>query len=59
MYEKDQQNRTIKDLIWLLFDTALLTSGFSLEKPTMFSGRIHKMISLGLQFEEEGDEDDK
>jgi molecular chaperone HtpG len=39
-------------LIWLLFETSLLSSGFSLDDPNSFSGRIHRMIKFALNVED-------
>merc|ERR1711890_211095 len=46
--ESDKNDKPIKDLIVLLFETSLLASGFNLEDPAVHATRIHRMIKLGL-----------
>mmetsp|Transcript_25151 Transcript_25151/g.41908 ORF Transcript_25151/g.41908 Transcript_25151/m.41908 type:complete len:121 (-) Transcript_25151:70-432(-) len=57
--DADSKDKTVKDLIWLLFDTSLLVSGFALEEPNTFAGRLHRMIKLGLSLDEDAADDDE
>mmetsp|Transcript_30352 Transcript_30352/g.81619 ORF Transcript_30352/g.81619 Transcript_30352/m.81619 type:complete len:299 (-) Transcript_30352:98-994(-) len=46
--EGDVEDSTVKEVAHLLYETAAIDSGFTLDDPAAFSQRIHRMITLGL-----------
>jgi len=54
--DADKNDKSIKDLIVLLYETSLLSSGFTLEDPQNHSKRIHRMVKLGLGVDDDDDE---
>jgi molecular chaperone HtpG len=55
-FDKDKSDPTIKDLVWLLYESAVIGSGFTLENPMNFTKRLNKIINLGLGVEDDEEE---
>ena len=55
--ESGADSKMLKDLVHLIYDVTLQSSGFNLEDPSTFSKRIFKVINIGLGVNDDDNED--
>ncbi len=53
----ENKEQSVKDIAWLLYEITLLSSGFTLDDPAVFTKRIHGLLKLGLDVKEDEEEE--
>jgi len=51
--DSDKSDKTVRDFVQLLFEASLLSSGFTLDDPVSFAGRINRMVKFGLSINDD------
>ena len=46
--EAENKESHVIDLVWLLYDTALIDSGYPLDSPHQFTRRIHHLVNFNM-----------
>jgi len=54
--ETDENDKSAKDMLSMLWNAALLSSGFSLANPAVFSTRINRMVAVALDVSDQLEE---
>lgn len=59
IHSSDPNDKTIRNLVWLFYETSMISAGFSLETPTKYANRIYNMVGIGLDVDTENNEEDQ
>jgi len=51
LFEEDKESEQLRDSAWLLYDTALLQSGFAMDEPAVFAERMFRTMKGALNVE--------
>ena len=57
-FTADENDKTVKDLVWLLYENALIDAGYGLDNTNSFTQRIYRMVNLGLGGDDADEEDE-
>jgi molecular chaperone HtpG len=55
--DANKNDASVKDLTLLMYDAALLSSGFSMDDPHLFTARLYRMMKAGMAIDGEDDDD--